>query len=204
MFDLARCWGWRQDGNPASGVTRNQENRRDRPLTADEMARLLSASEAYPNRTAADAILLLAVTRARSAEVLRATWGQFDLVNAIWVKPASHTKQRRIHRVPLTSPALGLLKARAVATGERHAADDLVFPGRRDGHPLTSIKRPWRTICAAAGIASKRANGVTPHDLRHTFGSLLGSNGTSLPIIGGLLGHSQAAPPPLSAPHLCG
>ncbi len=195
MFNLARRWGWRRDGNPASGVARNQENRRDRPLTADEMARLLAASEAYPHRNAADAIMLLAMTGARSAEVLRATWGQFDLVSGIWIKPAAYTKQRRIHRVPLTAPALRLLEARvgAAATGKPCATDDLVFPGRLDGRPLTSIKRPWRAICAAAGIAHGRQKGITPHDLRHTFASMLGNAGKSLAVIGALLGHTQPA-----------
>ena len=31
------------------------------------------------------------------------------------------------------------------------------------------------------------------HDLRHTFASLLASSGHSLPLIGALLGHTQAA-----------
>ena len=31
------------------------------------------------------------------------------------------------------------------------------------------------------------------HDLRHTYASILASSGLSLPIIGALLGHTQAA-----------
>ncbi len=34
---------------------------------------------------------------------------------------------------------------------------------------------------------------VRVHDLRHTYASILASSGLSLPIIGALLGHTQAA-----------
>jgi integrase len=50
------------------------------------------------------------------------------------------------------------------------------------------IKRFWASACRQAGI-----EGVRLHDLRHTYASVLVSSGLSLPIIGALLGHSQAA-----------
>lgn len=79
-----------------------------------------------------------------------------------------------------------------------------VFPGRTGEHRV-EIKQNWRTLCIAAGIVTtetvKDAKGtekivVTPsarlHDLRHTYASVLASAGLSLPVIGALLGHSQA------------
>ena len=44
------------------------------------------------------------LTGARRGEVLGATWEIFDLENGIWTKPSAHTKQRRLHRVPLNGP----------------------------------------------------------------------------------------------------
>lgn len=187
MFSLARRWKWRQGDNPATGIQRNPENRRDRPLSAAETARFLAAVGEYPQRSAADAIMLLALTGARSQEVLKATWSQFDLETGVWNKPSAHTKQKKEHRVPLTAAAVRLLANRP--RGER---DAYVFPGRRSERPLTDLSRPWQTICARAGIPHGRKSGITPHDLRHSFGTMLGSAGESLPIIGALLGHTQA------------
>lgn len=42
----------------------------------------------------------------------RATWDQFDLEAAVWVKPAEATKTAKSHRVPLSRQALDLLEKR--------------------------------------------------------------------------------------------
>ena len=64
---------------------------------------------------------------------------------------------------------------------------DFLFPGK-DGKPLQEIKHFWAAVCVKAAIS-----GVRLHDLRHTHASILASLGLSLPIIGALLGHTQAA-----------
>jgi len=38
-----------------------------------------------------------------------ATWAQFDAQPGFWIKPSSHTKQRREHRLPLGASARQLL-----------------------------------------------------------------------------------------------
>lgn len=205
-FNLAVRWGWRAD-NPVSGVQKNQEERRARYLTADEILRVSEALQAHPERTSANAIRLLMLTGARRNEVLAARWDMFDLDAGVWVKPSAHTKQRREHRVPLSAPAIELLKEmKASATGP------YVFPAA-DGRPLTDIKRTWLSVCRNAGLAEQaprktRSGNVVYgkdgkplmgwratariHDLRHTYASILASEGLSLPIIGALLGHTQA------------
>jgi integrase len=178
MFSLASTkWKLRPD-NPCRGIERNSEQPRERYLSADELSRLSEVLAEHTNREAADAIRLLLLTGARRNEVLSATWAQFDLTNGLWTKPSSHTKQKRLHHVPLSPPALELLvKLRERSTSE------YVFPGK-DGHRISLDA--WKAIRKAA-----RLNGVRLHDLRHTFASILASGGASLPMIGKLLGHSN-------------
>lgn len=178
-LNLAVRWGWRAD-NPAQGVRRNAEEPRHRYLSAAEASALAQALLAHPQRASADALLFLMLTGARRGEVLGATWDEFDLDLGIWTKPSAHTKQRRIHRVPLGRFALDLLRRRRDG-----AVSGYVFPGE-SGAPLQEIRRVWHKACETAGIQDFRI-----HDLRHNFASLLVSSGASLPAIGQLLGHTQ-------------
>ena len=116
MFNLAIGWGWIPT-NPADGVQRNHENRRERYLSPAEIQRFNDAAEAYIEQAALKgvarrsvaAIRLLALTGARRGEVLKARWEQFNLEAGTWTKPSSHTKQKRTHRVPLSPVAVELL-----------------------------------------------------------------------------------------------
>jgi len=190
MFSLSIRWEMRSD-NPAKGVERNPEERRYRYLTGDELRRLTEALSVHPSQIAANAVRLLLLTGARRGEVLSATWDQFDLELGIWIKPSSHTKQKREHRVPLSAPARQLLaemkavaENRATARGREPAP--YVFPARVGDGPMVEIKTAWGALCRAAEL-----RGVRTPDLRHTYASVLASAGLSLPVIGALLGHTQ-------------
>jgi integrase len=184
MFSLAMLWEWRDD-NPARGIERNNEARRNRHLVGDELRRLIDALAAYPFQASANAIRLLLLTGARRGEALAARWDQFDLEEGVWTKPSSHTKQRKEHRIPLSAGTRLLLVEIKASAG----SSEFLFPASRGtvGH-LTDIKHPWATICKLAGLT-----GLRTHDLRHSYASILASAGLSLPIIGQLLGHSQSS-----------
>src|SRR5438270_4936795 len=108
MFSLGIRWEMRTD-NPARGLERNSEEKRNRYLAGDELRRLTKALTACKDQNAANAIRLLLLTGARRGEVLAASWDQFDLEEGVWTKPSSHTKQKREHRVPLSAPVRQLL-----------------------------------------------------------------------------------------------
>ena len=194
MFTLAIKWEMRPD-NPVKGIERAPEEKRERYLSGAEIARLSEALAAHPEKGSANAVRLLLLTGARRNEVLSAAWDQFDLSGGIWVKPAATTKQKKDHRLPLSAPALQLLagmREEADTEDRRRAgvgllAERYLFPGK-EGKPQTDVKHFWAAVCRRAEIS-----GVRLHDLRHTHASILASLGLSLPIIGALLGHTQAA-----------
>jgi integrase len=186
MLSFAERKKLRERGsNPCKGAARNAEIKREKVLTDTQLGKLLRAVAEYPHRDAADVIMLALLTGARQGELLQARWAEIDFDRGVWDKPQPKTKQRRSHHVPLGVPALRLLK-------DRHGEVEgpWIFPGRHRGRPLTSIKKAWRTICDQAGIPHGREEGFTAHDLRHQFASLAVSGGATLPMIGGLLGHT--------------
>ncbi len=60
--------------------------------------------------TSALALAFTILTAARTSETLRATWDEIDLQNKVWTVPGVRMKGGREHRVPLTEPALRILK----------------------------------------------------------------------------------------------
>jgi len=191
MFTLAIKWEWAEK-NPAIGIERYPEEKRERFLNPNEINRLSHALIKYAENAvrktesnkATNAIRMLMLTGARRTEVLSMTWDMLDMEKGIWIKPSSHTKQKKQHRVPLPPPALQLL----LTIKKCNQDPTFVFPSRpgsKHGH-ITELKGAWKEICTLAKL-----DGVRIHDLRHTYASVLVSGGASLPLIGALLGHTQ-------------
>jgi integrase len=209
MFEEAIKWKWSSE-NPARGVDRYQEHRRERWLQDDELKRLQIALDKYKDQRAANAIRLIALTGSRKSEVLQATWSEFDLERGVWTKPSHHTKQKKLEHVPLSSAALDLLrgmklKGATLADGSAAIETGPLFLGRDGTAARVSLRKPWTQVCKAAGLAEAvtlkgKRRAITKwkptlriHDLRHTFASHLVSKGTSLQIVGKLIGHTQMA-----------
>ena len=182
MFNLAIEWGMRAD-NPANGFHRRIENPRERFLNKDEIDRLAAALDGDPDQRAAGIIRICMLTGARVGEVRQARFEQFNLELGLWSKPASATKQRRIHRVPISEDVAAIVRQRQLLVPK---GNPWLFPGDVPGQPVKEIRRFWIRIRKTAQIEDVRI-----HDLRHTFASLLVSGGASLEMIGKLLGHSQ-------------
>ncbi|MCC5993937.1 MAG: tyrosine-type recombinase/integrase [Rhodobacteraceae bacterium] len=182
MFAYAVKWGWRED-NPAMGFRRRMETPRERYLSQDEIARLAAALDTAEDDRASGIIRMCMLTGARVGEVRQARFEDFNLEHLSWTKPATTTKQRRVHRVPISDEAAAIVRQRRLAVVKR---SPWLFPGDAPGQPVQEIRRFWAHIQKEVGIEDVRI-----HDLRHTFASLLVSGGASLEMIGKLLGHSQ-------------
>jgi integrase len=99
MFNLAVKWEMRPN-NPAHGIERVPEHKRERFLSPMEIVRLGEALAAHPEKTSANVVRLLLLTGARRGEVLAACWPQIDFTQGAWTKPAATTKQKKEHRIP--------------------------------------------------------------------------------------------------------
>lgn len=183
MFALAMVWKMRAD-NPASGFRRRLEVARETFLAMAEIERLADALAVAEDQRAAGIVRLCMLTGCRLGEARCARFDQFNLALGIWTKQAAQTKQRRVHRLPISADTAALVRLRKEAVPD---GCPWLFPGEVEGQPVAEIRRFWRHLQEAVGI-----EGVRLHDLRHTFASLLVSGGASLEIIGKLLGHTQA------------
>ena len=144
---------------------------------------MAKALDAAKDQRAAGIIRLCMLTGARSGEVRQARFEQFNLDLGSWSKPAATTKQRKIHRIPISGDVAAIVRQRALLVPR---GNPWLFPGDTPGQPVKEIRRFWIGIRTEAKLPDVRI-----HDLRHTFASLLVSGGASLEMIGKLLGHTQ-------------
>jgi integrase len=129
-------------GNPCKGVERNPEEGKERFFSEAEIAALSDALNEQTDRAATDCLRFMMVTGCRPGEAMKAAWSQMEAEPGYWVKRSAHTKQRKIHRVPLSPPALALLEQ----LRERRKANDKnphIFPGQITGAPIAQIWAAW-------------------------------------------------------------
>jgi integrase len=118
-----------------------------------EVAAFLSELRAQPG-IAARALEFLIMTATRTGEVANATWSEINLRDKVWVIPAERMKAAKEHRVPLSEPALALLR-------ELPREGEYVFIGNRTGAPISWIAM-WRTL-------RRLRQSITVHGFRSTF-----------------------------------
>lgn len=95
------------------------------------------------------------LTAARSGEVRFATWDEFDLGAKLWTIPAGRMKAEKAHRVPLSDPAIALLKSRP-----RHVGTEFVFSAKQ-GKPVSD--NTLSKVLRDMGVDA------VPHGFRSTF-----------------------------------
>lgn len=149
------------------------------------------------------AIRLLMLTGARLREILNARWDYVDRDRGLMFLPDSKTGRKTLY---LSDVALAILDDLPKVKDNPY-----IIPGSVKGEPRTDLKRPWAAIVKAAGlgkaldeqnrggksdkrkaVAKQHGHGLRLHDLRHTFASFGVGGSLGLPVVGKLLGHSQA------------
>jgi integrase len=167
--------------NPASGVVRPADGRRDRRLSDGEYAVLATGLAAAGDDDvwvpALAAIRFLLITGWRRGEVLGLRWAEVDLSRR--TARLSDTKTGTSMR-PLAEPACTILR-------EMERDGIYVFKSPGGDTPMGGFPRIWAKV---AHRISGLPNDVTPHVLRHSLASLAADLGYSDATIAGLLGHA--------------
>lgn len=189
--------------NPASGITKKLQLRRDRkieiePLTWEEVSLFLNicsihCPEHYPF------FLCAFRTGLRLGELLGLQWGDVDWHGKFIRVSRSYklgrltlTKTGKIRRVDMSNQLLESLKAlhvgikrQAPKTGQGKIIETTFHRG---GKPMEQnyIRRVFTRLLVKAGLGEVRL-----HDIRHTFASLLLSDGASPVYVKEQLGHTS-------------
>lgn len=168
--------------NPAQGVKRPADKRRQRRVTADDYRRLgdalrAMAAEARASDEAIAGAWILALTGCRLGEVVKLRWSEVDEVGGcLRLDDTKEGPQAR----PVGKAALAVL-----ARVQRRPGCAYVLPAARSDGPFGGMPGAWDRIVARAGL-----DGVTPHTLRHGFASLANDLGFTESTVSALLGHS--------------
>ena len=167
--------------NPAHGVERFADGKRERRLSDEEYAALgealrkADAAEMWPAATAA--ARFLAFSGWRTGEVLGLRASEVDLARR--TATLADTKTGRSIR-PLSHAACDVLKS-----VPRTASDRVFRASRGDDKTLLHFKKFWPRIAKLGALPAD----ITPHVLRHSFTSLAADLGYSEPTIAALVGH---------------
>ena len=150
---------WRLD-NPVDGALQaalatKRQPKHHKSLTSGAIADALAKADARDGWAFVPmALRFIALTATRNSEVRGARWDEFDLDARIWHVPAERMKAGKAFDVPLSLPALNVLRrAKELIDGS-----GLVFPSPRgtvmDGGRLSDAMR----LCSDATVHGLRAS----------------------------------------------
>lgn len=178
--------------NPLDGFTVTGGNRR-RPMTGSEFRRIWGQSRKgkktgiyrTSGRRLRECLYFIKLTGVRPKELRDLTWPDVDAVAGVARLSRHKTvkKTRKVRVIPLTPPAVALLRHLAARDG----AEGPVFKTIR-GEPWArnSLAQKLKRLRARVGVPDE----ATLYGLRHRFGTRAILNGIDLKILADLLGHT--------------
>ncbi len=178
-----------------------QDAPKQRVLTEEDLVSLLpTLTDSYGR-----CCRLILLTGVRLNEANSASWGQFDVANAIWTIPGQARKDTRLQTkrrvtpkgamsIPLSRQALLLLEEIKAAelsrrqlegNGDQIASGDMVFVGQKGGK-LDNWDRWLKANFKKSGV-----DGWSAHALRRTTATLAGETGAAPHVVSVILGHAN-------------
>jgi integrase len=167
ILDWAKFRGYREGENPAAWKG-NLEHTLPAPkkisktkhlpsLPYKEIQRFWQKLSERPD-AASPLLKFTILTAVRTNESLYGKWDEIDFENAMWIIPGERMKMSVEHRVPLSPPALAILKEQL----EKRSCD-YIFPGAKEGEPFSNMAM----LMLARRIEGKQ---IPVHGFRATFG----------------------------------
>lgn len=171
VLDYARIEGWREGENPARwrGHLEYRLSSRKKLSARGHLAAMpykdvpeFVKSLRQREAMAARALELLVLTAARTSEVIKAEWNEFDLEEGLWTVPKERMKGGEEHTVPLSSAALRLLKPL-----HDNRLSDYVFPG--NDSPRTKNTSCLSQMAMEMLLRRMGIENATVHGFRSSF-----------------------------------
>ncbi len=138
--------------------------------TPEELGGLMRAIYGYEGWSSlAAALKIQAICFARPGETRSMEWSELNLEDAVWTIPASKTKMRREHHVPLSRQALEIIGYMKELFGEKSQ----VFPSMMSGKTLLS-ENSMNSALRRMGVSGDEH---TAHGFRSSASSILNESG---------------------------
>lgn len=179
--------------NPAEIVKNKTEikfakSERSRLVSDAELKELFNLLNNSKNQTLATATKLLFMLGVRKNELLKATWSEFDLNNAVWTLPAERCKSKKSIKIPLSQPVIKLLKSLQNNQTLQNNQSKFVFNSfhkNNTGAISSAILNIY--ICDLIKHNEIIKESITPHDARRfvrtTLNKIIDGNATEKQFI---------------------
>ncbi len=181
IFDYAKAMEYFEGDNPAEWKGNlepilgnlKQESRPHPSLPYDQVSTFVQHLR-QKDGISPKALEFAILTACRSGEIFGATWQEIDFKSKVWTIPKERMKAEKEHRVPLSEPAIELLKS--IQTDIE--LQSYIFPAPRTSSKLSDmsltalIKRMHEQKIKENGLGyidPKQNRVITTHGFRSTF-----------------------------------
>lgn len=171
-----------------------KEHHRERVLNKEEIKKIWNAIETDSKCTdkkhmkikmlSAGIMKLRILTAQRGAEVMSMEWDELDMETGWWTIPGEKTKNGLSHRVPLSAPALTIIRKMRSVVGDGHSR--FVFPSPIGDTHISNPQKPLVRIQKATGID------FVAHDFRRTAASMMTGMGIPRLTVKKILNHAES------------
>jgi integrase len=183
------AWAMREglaDANPVISTNRENEVTRDRVLTESELGEIWNA---LADDEYGDILKLLTLTAQRREEIGGLCWSEIDFRKGLMALPASRTKNRRPHEVPMSGTVRGIFENRL-----RRVGRDLIFGSGQGGFSGWSNAKDAldARILSARKAVDRKAKPMPAwrlHDLRRSAATHMAELGIAPHVIEAILNH---------------